>query len=101
MPHQRITLDDRLFLPPGTAAILWDLDGTLVDSFRFDLDGWDLARISRRLGELYEAKGDRAKAAAYYQKFVDLWKDADPVLQPRVAEVRQRLARLRDVEPRR
>jgi len=38
VPHQRIALDDRLFLPPGTAAILWDLDGTLVDSFQFDLD---------------------------------------------------------------
>jgi HAD superfamily hydrolase (TIGR01509 family) len=33
----RISLDDRLFLPPDTRAILWDLDGTLVDSFRFDL----------------------------------------------------------------
>jgi HAD superfamily hydrolase (TIGR01509 family) len=33
----RISLDDRLFLPPGTRAILWDLDGTLVDSFQFDL----------------------------------------------------------------
>jgi HAD superfamily hydrolase (TIGR01509 family) len=34
-PH--ISLDDRLFLPADTAAILWDLDGTLVDSFKFDL----------------------------------------------------------------
>jgi HAD superfamily hydrolase (TIGR01509 family) len=33
----RISLDDRLFLPPDTRAILWDLDGTLVDSFQFDL----------------------------------------------------------------
>jgi HAD superfamily hydrolase (TIGR01509 family) len=33
----RISLDDRLFLPADTAAILWDLDGTLVDSFKFDL----------------------------------------------------------------
>jgi HAD superfamily hydrolase (TIGR01509 family) len=32
-----LSLDDRLFLPADTAAILWDLDGTLVDSFRFDL----------------------------------------------------------------
>jgi HAD superfamily hydrolase (TIGR01509 family) len=38
VPHQRISLDDRMFLPPGTAAILWDLDGTLVDSFQFDLE---------------------------------------------------------------
>jgi HAD superfamily hydrolase (TIGR01509 family) len=34
----RINLDDRLSLPPDTAAILWDLDGTLVDSFQFDLE---------------------------------------------------------------
>jgi HAD superfamily hydrolase (TIGR01509 family) len=34
----RISLDDRLFLPPDTAAILWDLDGTLVDSFGLDLE---------------------------------------------------------------
>jgi HAD superfamily hydrolase (TIGR01509 family) len=32
-----ISLDDRLFLPADAAAILWDLDGTLVDSFKFDL----------------------------------------------------------------
>jgi tRNA A-37 threonylcarbamoyl transferase component Bud32/tetratricopeptide (TPR) repeat protein len=59
-----------------------------------------LAGISKRLGELYEARREYAKAAAYYQKFVTLWKDADPELQPRVAEVRQRLARLRDLERR-
>ena len=33
-------------------------------------------------GELYEAKGDRAKAADRYRRFVELWKDADPELQP-------------------
>src|SRR5262249_32284453 len=33
-----ISLDDRLFLPAGTRAILWDLDGTLVDSFALDLE---------------------------------------------------------------
>jgi tetratricopeptide (TPR) repeat protein len=53
-----------------------------------------LAGIWKRLGELYEAKGDRAKAVEYYLKFVDLWKNADPELQPKVAEVRLRLVRL-------
>ena len=48
----------------------------------------------RRLGELYEAKGDRAKAAHYYQEFVNLWKNADPEFQPQVAEIRKRLARM-------
>jgi tetratricopeptide (TPR) repeat protein len=54
-----------------------------------------LAASYLRLGELWEKKGDHAKAASYYGRFVDLWKNADPELQPRVAEVRRRLARLR------
>jgi HAD superfamily hydrolase (TIGR01509 family) len=33
-----LSLDHRLLLPPDTAAILWDLDGTLVDSFGLDLE---------------------------------------------------------------
>ena len=48
----------------------------------------------RRLGELYEARGDSKKALEYYGKFIDLWKDADPDLQPRVADVRKRIAEL-------
>ncbi|HET7600973.1 MAG TPA: serine/threonine-protein kinase [Gemmatimonadales bacterium] len=53
-----------------------------------------LAPAYKRLGELYEAKGDRRQAAEYYERFVNLWKDADPELQPGVREVRGRLARL-------
>ena len=66
--------------------------------YRLDLDAEYLAGTYKRLGELYEAKGDKAKAIAYYQKFVDLWKNADPELQPQVAEARRRLARLAPVE---
>jgi tetratricopeptide (TPR) repeat protein len=53
----------------------------------------ELPNAYRRLGELYELKGDR-KALRYYGDFVDLWKDADPELQPVVSEVKQRMARL-------
>ena len=52
----------------------------------------------RRLGELYAARGDVSKAYANYAAFVDLWKNADPELQPKVAEVRARIARLRAAE---
>jgi len=52
------------------------------------------APTDKRLGELYETRGDRAEARKYYGRFVDLWKDADPELQPVVREVRARLARL-------
>jgi tetratricopeptide (TPR) repeat protein len=48
-----------------------------------------------KLGALYEAKGNTAKALERYERFAALWKDADPELQPRVAEVRRRIARLR------
>jgi hypothetical protein len=30
----------------------------------------------------------------YYTQFVDLWKDADPELQPQVTAVRQRMTQL-------
>jgi tetratricopeptide (TPR) repeat protein len=48
----------------------------------------------QRLGELYEERGDIARARDYYGRFVDLWKDADPELQSIVGDVRERLARL-------
>ncbi|HYC53232.1 MAG TPA: protein kinase, partial [Gemmatimonadaceae bacterium] len=70
------------------------------DHWRFISDQLLLGLTFRRLGELYEARGEVAKAHQNYAAFVDLWKDADPELQPRVAAARRRMARLRDVEPR-
>jgi tetratricopeptide (TPR) repeat protein len=58
------------------------------------LDASNVGSSYKRLGELYENRGDRAKAAEYYTKFVRLWKDADPELQPVVADVKRRLAKL-------
>ncbi len=53
-----------------------------------------LAGTHERLAQLYEAKGDAVKAAEHYRAFIDLWKNADRELQPRVAEARRRLTRL-------
>ncbi|HWP37865.1 MAG TPA: protein kinase [Gemmatimonadales bacterium] len=53
-----------------------------------------LGAALKRLGELFEQRGDRARAVEYYSRFVELWKDADPGLQPVVREVRLRLGRL-------
>jgi len=55
---------------------------------------WALAPSLKRLGELHEARGDGARALEYYGRFVKLWKDADPELQPAVREVRGRMAAL-------
>jgi hypothetical protein len=61
---------------------------------RADADGWHRPRILFRLAELYEGRSDRARAANYYSQFADLWRGADPDLQPRVADARRRLAAL-------
>jgi len=61
---------------------------------RLNFDAWFLAPSHKRLGELYEAKGNRAKAAEHYRAFIDLWKNADPELQPSVKQARLRLAAL-------
>lgn len=48
----------------------------------------------RRLGELYEERGNRERAVQYYNEFVELWKDADPELQPVVSDIRARIGNL-------
>ena len=55
----------------------------------------NLAGTHKRLGELYDAKGNSVKALAHYEKFVELWKDADPELQPKVRAARARIDELR------
>jgi tetratricopeptide (TPR) repeat protein len=62
------------------------------------LDPESSPAIHERLGQLYEAKGDAANAAEHYRAFIELWKNADPELQPRVAEARRRLVKLTPVE---
>jgi eukaryotic-like serine/threonine-protein kinase len=49
-----------------------------------------------RLGPLYEARGDYARAIEAYARFADRWRDADPALQPRVESATRAIARLRD-----
>jgi serine/threonine protein kinase/tetratricopeptide (TPR) repeat protein len=61
-------------------------------NFRLFADANNLAPTVRRVGELYEARGDRVRAAQAYQRFVDLWRTADPELQPQVLEIKRRLA---------
>ena len=43
-----------------------------------------------RLAKIYDVKGDAQKANENYRIFIELWKNADPALQPRVAEARRR-----------
>ena len=47
-----------------------------------------------RRAEIYEHLGETDKAITYYTRFIELWQDADPELQPQVEQARQRLNRL-------
>ena len=50
--------------------------------------------VYERLGALYEERGNTEKATYYYGKLVELWKDADPELQPRVEAARRTVSAL-------
>ncbi|HET7111190.1 MAG TPA: hypothetical protein VFI41_09965, partial [Gemmatimonadales bacterium] len=64
-------------------------------STRRDIIDWAaLAGVQKRLGELYDSKGDTANAVKHYGAFTDLWKNADPDLQPVVTTVKKRMGEL-------
>ena len=67
-----------------------DMSGT----GRYAIDPFYLGPALFRLGELYENAGDAKRATEYYGRFIDLWKNADPELQPRVADARTRIDNL-------
>ena len=48
-----------------------------------------------RLAQIYERRGERQKAIEHYSRFLELWRDSDPALQPLVQQARDALARLR------
>jgi tetratricopeptide (TPR) repeat protein len=53
-----------------------------------------LAPAHRRQAEIYARRGQPDLAAQHYRRFIELWSEADPELQPVVAEARRRLAEL-------
>jgi eukaryotic-like serine/threonine-protein kinase len=62
------------------------------------IDPFMVPLFNKRLGELYEARGERVKAVEHYRKVIDLWKNADPELQVTVHELKARVRRLTDLE---
>ncbi len=81
-PDSALAVYERSVTAPGVRAPLVLFDP--VDARAF-------AATLQRLGALHRARGEHAKARDYYGRFVDLWKDADPELQPIVAEARAAL----------
>jgi tetratricopeptide (TPR) repeat protein len=79
---------------PDSAIAEFERYTTFVQPY-FSTQRDHLAGTHRRLGELYDAKGNAAKAIDHYEKFVELWKDADPELQPKVKAARARIEELK------
>jgi tetratricopeptide (TPR) repeat protein len=77
-----------------SAVAVYERAVTTPGYFRAFEEQATLGPTYRRLGELFEERGDTARARDYYNRFLDLWKDADAELQPAVRDVRQKLARL-------
>jgi tetratricopeptide (TPR) repeat protein len=63
-----------------------------TSSGRVDLDPNVLAPALLRLAQLEREAGDMKHATEYYTRFIDLWKNADADLQPRVTQARKELA---------
>jgi DNA-binding SARP family transcriptional activator len=62
-----------------------------------DPQGYDLHYLAlSHLGRarIHDARGDGARAATHYRRFIGYWSEADPELQPLVRDARARLARL-------
>jgi len=85
-----------------------------LEAARLDIRAGDFDAASRRLyqtvgqvgimfraeaeelrGQIAERRTDTNAAVRAYRNFIDLWKDADPELQPRVAAAQAALERLR------
>jgi tetratricopeptide (TPR) repeat protein len=72
---------------------------TLTGTYR--LHHWDrykylqlLPLAHERLGSLYLEVGDTVSAARHLSEFIELWRDADPELQPRVEAARRLLEQM-------
>ena len=77
-----------------SALAVYERAVTLPDGFSLFSEFYNLGFKYRRLGELYEERGERDMAVDYYSRLVELWAEADAEFQPVVQDVRARIARL-------
>ena len=65
-----------------------------LDFRLFWLDPAHLAEAYEALGRNYELRGQADSSAKYYQALLDLWKNAEPALEPKRNALREALARV-------
>lgn len=79
---------------PDSAFAAYQRAGAAGTVWKAQADVYYLAPALMRLGELYEERKDTERALQSYSRFLDVWKNADPSLQPQVREVKTRMAKL-------
>jgi tetratricopeptide (TPR) repeat protein/tRNA A-37 threonylcarbamoyl transferase component Bud32 len=77
-----------------SAAVTYERYLSIPFADRIDHVAIDHAFVLKRLGELHESGGNRETALEYYNRFIELWRDADPELQLFVDEARERIIEL-------
>ena len=77
----------------NTAAAIAAYERYLVTPWfsRYEVDASQLGPILKRLGDLYEGRGEYQKAAEARTRLLALWRRADAELQPVLVDVRTRL----------
>ncbi len=75
-------------------ARLMEQLGRPQDAVRYYRSLWPEPLASYRLARVYEEVGEFANARREYEAFIAAWQDADPELQPKVAEARAAVQRL-------
>jgi tetratricopeptide (TPR) repeat protein len=84
---------------PDSALALLQRTVDTSDDDRLSVEWLELPGIYSRLGAMYEARGNWARALEYNGKFLDLWKAADPQFAPVINQVRERQRRLTAERP--
>ncbi|HUH13442.1 MAG TPA: hypothetical protein VMK65_10045 [Longimicrobiales bacterium] len=79
---------------PDSALVLYTKYVEHTSFWRIRPDAVFLPLALERLAELHDARDEHERAADYYRRFIELWKDADPAVQGRVESARRRLVTL-------
>jgi len=79
---------------PDSAIVAYEHYLTKSPAGYLEDNALKLAWVLEHVAGLYDVRGRRKDARDAYTQLVDLWKDADPELRPRVARAKARIAGL-------
>jgi tetratricopeptide (TPR) repeat protein len=79
---------------PDSAIVLYERALSLHSLIGGRVEATWYGPALQKLGDLYDAKGNRTKAAGYYTKFAELYRSADPIVAAQVRIVKAKLVKI-------